>query len=200
MKRMVLFSSAILMGSMFVVSQGQAPDSKVGGSGDAVQLIPGRMDAGCPISMRAQQKGMGDLLLADKGREGKVDGPVQRIHLTLGKETESSEEIARVRVTVHGTGAENRMYRVPAGEMDPRSDGNGSFRPGLRVDRMRTFDLPFRPNAEGEIAAELVLRGFTSVTWINLDSVTFADGSVWRSGAGLRCRTSPDLLMLIAGH
>jgi len=200
MKRMVLFSSAILMGSIFVVSQGQAPDSKVGGSGDAVQLIPGRMDAGCPISMRAQQKGMGDLLLADKGREGKVDGPVQRIHLTLGKETENSEEIARVRVTVHGTGAENRMYRVPAGEAGSGIEGSGGFRMGPTADRMRTFDLAFRPNGEGEIATDLLLRGFTSVTWINLDSVTFVDGAVWTSGAKLSCRTSPDLLMLIAGH
>jgi len=188
MKRMVLFSLAILTGLLALAAQ--AP---------AVQFNAGRMDAGCPVSMRAQQKGMGDLLLADKGRDGKVDGPAQRIHLTLGKGTETSEEIARVRVTVRGTGAENRMYRVPAGQADPRG-GGGGFVIGPKTDRARSFDLAFRPNGDGEIATDLVLRGFTSVTWINLDSVTFADGTVWMPSGRLSCRISPDLLMLIAGQ
>jgi len=186
MKRMVRFSLAILTGSLALAAQ--AP---------AVQFNADRMDAGCLVSMRAQQKGLGDLLLADKGRDGKVDGPAQRIHLTLGKGTETSEEIARVRVTVHGTGAENRMYRVPAGQADSRG-GGGDFLTGPKADRARSFDLAFRPNAEGEIATDLVLRGFTSVTWINLNSVTFADGAVWMPGGKLNCRISPDLLMLIA--
>jgi hypothetical protein len=186
MKRIAIFSLAVLTGSFVVAAQAPAaqPDSS-------------RMDTGCPVSMRAQQKGMGDLLLADRGREGKVVGPAQRIHLTLGKGTETSEEIARVRVTVHGTGAENRMYRVPAGQADSRG-GGGDFLMGPKADRARSFDLAFRPNGDGEIATDLVLRGFTSVTWINLDSVTFADGAVWMPGGKLNCRISPDLLMLIA--
>jgi hypothetical protein len=48
------------------------------------------------------------------------------------------------------------------------------------------------------ITTDLSLSHFTAVTSIDLDSITYADGSTWRSASAGACSVVPDKRMLIA--
>ena len=51
------------------------------------------------------------------------------------------------------------------------------------------------------MSADLVLPGFSSVTFVQLKSITYKDGSSWKvdGQAEQACRVTPDPVMLIAG-
>jgi hypothetical protein len=110
--------------------------------------------------------------------------------LSLG----SAREPARVtgaKVTVHGTSAKWRTVPTAPG-VDSSSDIK------------KTLDITFHPDATASVddnegtATDMVLSGFTSVQSITLDSLTYADGSIWTPRAGRSCRVVPDPLMLIS--
>jgi hypothetical protein len=44
----------------------------------------------------------------------------------------------------------------------------------------------------------MLFKGFTSVRWIDLDSITYADGSMWHSSPQRKCQVVPDRFMLVA--
>jgi hypothetical protein len=140
----------------------------------------------CPVSMRAQQRAGGDTLVASnpEGRQTRV--PASHIHLSLGK-AKGTPAVAGARVTVFGTGGKARA--VPA-----ISGSNGS------ADAKKTLDLDLgKPDTQG-VAAEVFVAGFTSVQSIRLDSLEFADGTVWTPAGGQVCRVAPDLMMLVSGR
>jgi hypothetical protein len=143
----------------------------------------------CPVSMRAQQRASGDTLVAsnpNKPKGGRTRVPASHIHLTLGK-AQGAPAVAAARVTVFGTGGKSRAVPLI-------SSAKGS------ADTKKTLDLDLsEPDSEG-VAAELFLAGFTSVKSIRLDSLEFADGTVWTATGGQVCRVTPDLMMLVGGR
>jgi hypothetical protein len=66
----------------------------------------------------------------------------------------------------------------------------------------KTLNVTFAPEDEKSVSAELVLPGFSSVTFVQLKSVTYQDGSAWKvdGQAEQACRVAPDPLMLIANQ
>jgi hypothetical protein len=110
--------------------------------------------------------------------------PSQNIHLTLGAFKDSIQVVA-AKVTVRGTNGKG--HAVPT-----------ALTPGGSTDETRTLDLRFDTAGNGESAADLMLTGFTSVQSISLDSLTFADGSIWTPSSNDSCRTAPDPFMLIS--
>ena len=61
----------------------------------------------------------------------------------------------------------------------------------------KTLDLAFTA-AEGQsTSTNLVVPGFTSVSSIVLDSVTYANGSTWKFSSHETCKVAPDPLMLV---
>jgi len=144
--------------------------------------------------MRAEHRGYGDMMTVDRGHDGgKGDsgGAAQRIHLTLGKGSDS-ERVVAVQITVHGTSNKPRTVAAEPRVKGPQLNG--------LPDARKTLNLTFNDRDTEEASAELLLRGFTSVTSITLDSLTFADGSIWMPDFGKACRITPDPLMLIAGR
>lgn len=53
---------------------------------------------------------------------------------------------------------------------------------------------------DGAVLADVYVPGFTSVSSVELQEVTYADGSTWKISASSVCRTTPDPFMLIAEH
>jgi hypothetical protein len=143
---------------------------------------------GCPVSMRAQQRVWGDMMAVDRvpGDRPAATGVAQRIHLTLAGAADSAS-IREAKVTVHGTG--NKGRSVPS---QLTQDG--------LPDKTRTLDVVFSGYDKAAASTDLLLRGFTSVSWITLESVTYSDGSTWTPSGGKSCRTVPDPLMLVAAH
>jgi hypothetical protein len=197
----VLVGSVVHVGSAFLSAQSKVsgsnanPTSTAGSDQVVTQtlsrdisqsgyLLVGSVSGrACPVSMYAKQRGGGDLLNARDNRPGES---MQRIHLVLGN-TEGLAKIVGIEVSVYGTSGKNRA--VPT--LVARNP---------LLDAAKTFNLPVDIGENQQASANLVLRGFTSVQSISLESVTYADGSTWNSSGSRSCRISPDLLMLVSGR
>jgi hypothetical protein len=67
-------------------------------------------------------------------------------------------------------------------------------------DVAKAFDLPFALGPKEDASANLLLRGFTSVQSVTLESITYADGSSWNPPSARSCRTMLDSLVLLSGR
>jgi len=139
----------------------------------------------CPVALHALQ-GSGSGLLAVRNTEP-IPGPAQHIRLILIPTTGNASRPVSGRVTVHGLSGKNRTLL-------PTQLSNAE-----RFDKTRTLNVTFTPQENKEVATELTLSGFTSVSSIRLESLDYADGSTWKVANGLACQVAPDPMMLIAG-
>jgi len=194
MLRISCLSFALVLTTAFAFSQAAAPSAgSPSGQGFAVAAMT-RPDSSqttadsqrvvvhgdCPVSMSARQLGMGDLVSVAPGQPSKPDpGPAQRLHLTLGSHQGNS--IVSAGVIVHGLDGKPALRNTDAA-------GSG--------DASRTLSVSFAAVGSGQFSASLVAHGLTAVRWIELHSITYADGSTWTAQPGA-CRIEPDWLMLI---
>jgi len=137
----------------------------------------------CPIHMHALQTGGGNLLNARDARPGEFS---QRIHLILGNSAGAARIVA-IEVSVYGTSGKNRAVPTLVAR-------------GPAWDARKTFDLQVNIGENEEASTNLILRGFTSVQSINLESVTYADGSIWSPSSSRSCHIAPDPLMLVGSR
>jgi len=135
----------------------------------------------CPVGMRAQQGAGGDLLRAREGQP--VEGPAQRIRLVLTPRR--ALQITGARIRVRGLSGKNRMALA---------DATGQLAP----DRTQTLNATFTPDEKGETFSDLVLAGFTSVQSIELQAITYSDGSTWKMESSNLCKVTPDQIMRVA--
>jgi len=138
----------------------------------------------CPVAMFAKQRSDGGLLDADRTQQPQ-QGPMQNINLTLAPYRKGAE-ISQATVRVQGL-----TPRVRAVAADPFAIGPAEI--------TRTLHLSFNQQDADGRAADLALRGFTSVSFIELVSLTYADGSTWKQGEQT-CRVAPDPMMLIGAR
>jgi hypothetical protein len=196
MNRFGRIISAVAFGSVTLAAQSPTPAQVAGSSGfgqiqsgsPSVYVVPVPTSLDCPVSMHAQQQGGLGILTArdDRGESRRRSGVAQHIRLILG-DAKNSATIMSAKVTVRGTSPKGRMTpTVLSQDASP--------------DARKTLALTFKADGRESASANLVLPGFTSVTSISLDSLTYADGSAWRPSNGRGCRTTPDLLMLVDAH
>jgi len=143
----------------------------------------------CPVSMRAQQGGGGGVLEARRRlghADPKPDAAAQHIKFVMGN-SKKSASIVEVKVTVYGTSGKGRT-------MPTAFTQNGTS------DMSRALDFRVNLATDETASRNLLLNGFTSVQWITLDSVTYADGSVWSSSQGGSCRIAPDPIVLVSAR
>lgn len=136
----------------------------------------------CPIGMHARQGVWDHTITVHRGGE-QFKGPFgQRIVLTLTDAHPAKIVAATVRV--HGFNGENRMMQTSSAE------GNAT----------KTLRTGFTELGNDTFSADLYISGFTAVTSVKLQDVTYSDGSTWHSNQANPCRVAPDPLMLVAGH
>lgn len=139
----------------------------------------------CPVAMSARQSSGGNLVSVAPGQRTD-SGPSQHIYLTLG--TKDSQRVASARVTVRGLTSAPRSSLLSG----PLSGAQGSS--NIR----RTLNVTFN-DGTGEQGADLKLADFTAVLSIELDALTYADGTSWTANANA-CRVKPDPLMLVGSR
>jgi hypothetical protein len=139
----------------------------------------------CPVSLRAKQTAAGDLLAVDNSHP---KGPAQRLHLILN--SRDSRRITGATVTVRGLTAKGRVTRALSA-LSSQDDAS---------DAARTLEVTFTPGLHGEVSGDLRIPDLTAVLTIDLDSITYADGSTWKLSPGKSCRTVPDPAMLIGSR
>ena len=135
----------------------------------------------CPVSLRARQAGGGDMV---KINGVPVNGVAQRLHLIVTNP--DSRRVVAANVTVRGFADKARFAETLS------SQDNS--------DAARTMDVRFLAGSGKEVSADLRVPGLTAVSAIDLNSVTYADGSIWKLAAGGSCRSWIDGLMLVSGN
>jgi hypothetical protein len=180
MNRAICVSTAFLLGSAVMAAQTTTTpkkDSPV--QATVIQVAP--PVSSCPVSLQAQQTPGGDRVLVDGLPP---TGIAQKLHLIVN--ASDSKRIVAANVTVHGY--TNKSRAMPA--MANQDTGDGA----------KTLNVSFPTGPKREIAADLAVPGLTAVTAIDLNSVTFADGSTWKLATGRVCRSWIDSVMPVSGH
>jgi hypothetical protein len=185
MKRAVFIGLSLLLGSTMLAAQSDSAQSAVNGivrpDSNAVIYLSGPT---CPVSMRALQgSGFGGLVKV-RG-EPPVSGPAQRIHLILANP--KAAKVASASVIVLGLSPRSHVERALSNLVRP-------------PDVTRTLEVRFNPEEEKSVAADLLLPGFTAVISLELQSMTYQDGTTWSVAGRRACQVAPDPLMLIAGR
>ncbi len=194
MKRILPVSISFLLGASLLTAQsnltppsgrsfGTATTETMTQGGTRTSTVVIRMQPSCPVGMHAKQGSGGGLVAARNGRPS--DGPSQQIHLVLARR--HSQQITGASVRVRGFSDKGRMERSIAIE-------------DIVPDRSQMLDVEFTPDNDVEASADLVLPGFTSVQSVELQSITYADGSTWKMEKQNACTVAPDPMMLVAGR
>lgn len=140
----------------------------------------------CSVAMRATQGSSSQFLRTRNGNST----PMMRPSLTLTPR--DGRKIVSATVTAHG-------YSPSPGSMDlvarlwpqPKSHSR---------EIAKTLAIRFHAAEDGAFTAELPLPGFSAVTMIDLNSLTYGDGTTWNAPARNECHVAPDPLLLIAAH
>lgn len=178
MRHVGVFSFALVLGSMTLLAQSSGRTSS--------QLAVARVmqpSVNCPVEMWAQrQTGIGQLLgiPTDSNRQ---TGPVQELRVTF---TNSAlAQMVGMRITVYGLNSKGQLS--PATAAEPSAIN-------------KIIDLKLNAGPQSQTSADLLLPGFTSVTFISVDSIRYAGGSKWTPSAAHSCRVIPNPGMLISSR
>jgi hypothetical protein len=187
MQRVIAISFSILLGAAALAAQAVDQYRPQKFDPQASQYSPKvtveiLKPAGCPVSMRAQQSSGWNMVKVETGQP-REPLSFQSIRLTLSDGR--TGQVTGARVKVHGLTDRGRF--LPASGKEGPSE----------ITRM--VNVTFDGGGMNEVAADLVLRGFTSIKSIDLESLTYADGSVWKAEE-LVCRAFPDPLMLVGAR
>jgi hypothetical protein len=135
----------------------------------------------CPVSLHASQAPGGDRMEVNRVR---IQDPAQRLHLTVTNP--QARRIVAASVTVRGFAGKARVVQT-------RSAQDTS-------DAAKTMDVKFPSELGRETSADLAVPGLSAVTVIDLNSVTYSDGSTWKLASGSVCRSPIDGFMLIGNR
>lgn len=143
----------------------------------------------CPVSLRVRQ--------AANAFSREVDGAVPP--------GAGDRVIKNVAQKLHVSAAGPRAKRIVAANVTVRGYSNKSrFLPVLSTgndfDAFRTFNVRFSEDATEGSTADFAVPGLTAVGAIDLNEVTYSDGSTWKIAGKRTCRTPIDGLMLVSGR
>jgi hypothetical protein len=184
MRHTVLLGVPFLFAAVTMAAQG---GSDAGSQG--LVLERAASSTACPIGMRARHDFFFQRRLVDGAQpneRGKETGEVPGMQIRLTLTNPDARRITGATVTVRGTNG--NWHLVPT-----RTSPN----PGVLT---KTMDLTFEQGEDRNADTHLVLSGFTSIGSIALKSVTYADGSTWKTIDRGACRVTPDRVMLIAAQ
>ncbi len=154
--------------------------------------LPHHLDrAQCPVGLDASHGSGLPLLSYAEGanQQGpRINAPMgqtqlryQQLHLTFTNP--STREIVSAQITAHGLSGKDRFI-----ELSNASDS----------DLTKTVDVAMDVKGNARASKDLSLSHFTAITSIELNSITYADGSTWRAASPGACSVTPDPFMLVA--
>jgi hypothetical protein len=185
MKRAAVVGFTLLFAVATLAAQsGVTPPA---GQETATNLVLSLPASTCPVSMHALQ-GTGTGLVAVHGDQPAA-GFSQRIHLILTNPKPG--KIAAAKVKVFGLSGKNRVEPASYSTLDLTNQAS-------KFDLTRTLDVTFTAEGEKDVATDLILPGFTTVLSIQLESLTYKDGSTWAVPGRQACHVAPDPLVLVA--
>ena len=145
--------------------------------------------AACPVELSAAQHGLGQKV--DVGPNAPAVGPDAnhaRQSIDLSMKNTRLQRIVAAELEVHGTSNKSRV--VPAGGAVLTNEPT--------ADTVRNVHLVSSVPAEQLRTRTVSVNDLTSVAWISVIELRYADGSTWHARLGAECRVTPDGMMLIA--
>jgi hypothetical protein len=151
----------------------------------SLNFYPYSMD-GCPIGLQVNH---GSFFLQRKVEYGPgsndgipFTGAVQRIHLIMTNP--NPREIVKVQLTVHGYS--DKWKAIPL------------VRASSAPDLAKEVTVVLGIKGNGHASSDLSLNSFTAVTSVDVDSLTYSDGSAWHSTSRGACSVAPSPMMLVS--
>ncbi|HEX6495914.1 MAG TPA: hypothetical protein VF018_10545 [Acidobacteriaceae bacterium] len=144
----------------------------------------------CPVEMSAAQHGIGQIVAVGPNAPAVPPDnkhPGQSIDLSM-KNTRL-QRIVAAELEVHGTSNKSRV--MPA--------GGAMLTNQPAADAVRNVHLVSSVPADQTRMRTVSVHDLTSVAWISVIELRYADGSTWHARPGSECRVVPDGVMLIAG-
>ncbi len=145
--------------------------------------------ANCPVALRADHEGLFEKRNVNDrefgpGTPGKAQPATldQRIRLTITNL--SAHDVVSADVTAHGFSEKWRAVPLSSAEPVP--------------DLARQLKVTLAVKGNKSASDDLALPHFTTVTAIDLNAVTYADGSSWHASAPSACSVVPSMLMLVS--
>jgi len=175
---LLFVSLFLLLGTLAAFGQTTAPASS------PASLESLTYSSQCPLNLSARQGSSGQLRTAT--RPGQKDTPPrsvgQQILLTLANPQLIGITAARIKVRGYTPNARTFPLAPPS------------------PDAARSLDLVLTVAPGLDTTTDLRLESFSAVTSIELESVSYADGSRWHAGPQTRCQIAPDPVMLITSR
>jgi hypothetical protein len=192
MRRPILsLSSLFLFAAAALIAQGVS-------SADSRRIVV-QNAAACPVELSATQRPDGMLLNARKRGPGEPDPPQAtdgkpRQSLDFSMKNTRLERIVAAELEVHGTSTRKRILRADEAPMA----ANAMLTEQPETDAVRHVHLVSSVPAEQSRTRLVSVDDLTSVGWISVIELRYADGSTWHAGPGRECRVMPDPITLIA--
>lgn len=142
----------------------------------------------CPVELSASQHGLGMLVAAGPNTPApKTDSNRTQQSIDLSMRNTRLQRIVAADLEVHGTSNKSRVVRTNAVADEPMADA------------VRNVHLANSVPADESRTRTVAVKDLTSVAWVSVIELRYADGSTWHAGPGRECRVTPDPLMLVAG-
>jgi hypothetical protein len=139
-----------------------------------VPLMASPVPGGCPVGFSVERRSAVKVI-ETKGATERRQG--QGLEVKLGQK--DAAEIVSAEVTVHGHSAKLRVL--------PVSDD---------TDASERFQIT--GEAAGLLVREIWMHRVNTVSWVDLNEIEYANGSVWRASANTRCRAVPSNFLLVS--
>ena len=152
----------------------------------------------CPIALTARQGGGLHFVRTKDGQTS----PVEMTPSIILKQPAGSR-IVSASITARGNGASKGA--MPLNTSDPVKDSLQLQLPPRSPQRQRasmtqTVTVKLNPDGDGNVIGEFRLPDFVVLESIQLNSVTFADGSVQNFASSSGCTVQPSLLVLVSSQ
>ena len=134
----------------------------------------------CPIHLFAERE---SAVTLQSARDTATAGSSQSLHVTLSRGETAA--IVSVEVTLHGISSDAQV--IPA-----------AAHPAL--DLTKSFHLERKPGEAALGSFHVSMSRAGVLRWIDVTSITYADGSMWQSAQPSVCRAVPSPLLLVAGR
>jgi hypothetical protein len=144
----------------------------------------------CPIAMDARQEGGLHMVRTQDGSKA----PQQpAITPSLILTAPQGRQILSATITAHG-------YAAPKSAMPLEVQGQAVLRsqPTGRTELTSTVTVKFESDGAGSFSGKFRLPGFTVLESVDLNSVTFGDGSTWSFTSASGCHVTPDPFVLVS--
>jgi hypothetical protein len=178
MKSIAILPLAIVLATGSAI--GQDTLTHTGGNQAALTWSHRSMDpARCPVALQADH---GRFFMERNIKDDGGAWTTQRIHLTMTNLL--AQEIVGAQITVHGLSDKWKVVPLADGSQAP--------------DLSKTIEVALVVKGNGHASHDLALSRFSAVTAIDVNSVTYADGSNWAASAPGACSVAPDPFMLVS--